>query len=126
MKGDNKMKWIEILQKNDIALLQNEKDTEFVVASGYDPKAEENQQWDRGSYFTYFDRSSKASYLQAALELFRRKTENNYITRARLEELSTLFKDGLIADDEDSAMEYFENCCKLTEEEKEFFGIEER
>lgn len=56
---------------------------------------------------------------------FRNRTESDYIPRCRLEELATLFKDGLISDDRDSALEYFDECCEMTEEEKSFFGIEE-
>lgn len=47
------------------------------------------------------------------------------IPRCRLEELATLFKDGLISDDRESALEYFDEVCEMTEEEKEWFGIEE-
>lgn len=42
----------------------------------------------------------------------------------RLVELATLFKDGLIEDDEEQALIYFDETCEMTEEEKEFFGIE--
>lgn len=47
------------------------------------------------------------------------------ISRSRLEELATLFKDGLISDDRESAMEYFDEVCEMSEEEKAWFGIEE-
>lgn len=47
------------------------------------------------------------------------------ISRSRLEELATLFKDGLISDDRESALEYFDEVCEMTDEEKEWFGIEE-
>ena len=53
------------------------------------------------------------------------KVNADYIPRCRLEELATLFKDGLISDDRDSAFEYFDECCEMSEEEKSFFGIEE-
>lgn len=53
------------------------------------------------------------------------KINPNYIPRIRLEELATLFKDGLIEDDKESAMEYFNEVCEMSEEEKSFFGIEE-
>ena len=120
------MKWIEILRKNDCVLLQSESNTQYCVASGYDPLQPEDQQWASGTYFCYLgDKGNQSNYLQSALELFKCKTENNYIPRARLEELATLFKDGLISDDRDSALEYFDECCEMTEEEKEWFGIEE-
>ena len=54
-------------------------------------------------------------------------TEENadFIPRCRLEELATLFKDGLITDDRESALEYFDEYCEMSEEEKSFFEIEE-
>ena len=58
------------------------------------------------------------------MELFRVKTEEDYLSRARLEELAGMFKDGLIEDDYDSAMEYFSENCEMTEEEKIYFGID--
>lgn len=36
------MKWIEILRKGNYALLQSESDTQYVVASGYDPMQPED------------------------------------------------------------------------------------
>lgn len=118
------MKWTEILRKNDVALLQNETDTGYVVATGYDSTQPENSQWAHGNYFCYWDNEKKANSLADALDYFRYKTETNYISRPRLEELATLFKDGLVSDDEDSAIEYFENTCEMTDKEKEFFGID--
>ena len=53
------------------------------------------------------------------------KVNADFIPRCRLEELATLFKDGLISDDRESALEYFDECCEMSEEEKSFFGIEE-
>ena len=120
------MKWIELLRKDKYALLQSESDTQYAVVSGYDPTQPENKQWTCGTYFTYWnDVKRKAGYLQNALDCFRSRTEPDYIPRCRLEELATLFKDGLISDDRESAMEYFDECCEMTEEEKSFFGIEE-
>lgn len=119
------MKWIEILRKDKYALLQSESDTQYVVASGYDPMQPEDQKWSSGIYFTYWHEARKASYLQAALDCFRNRTESDYIPRCRLEELATLFKDGLISDDRESAMEYFDIACEMTDEEKIYFGIED-
>lgn len=119
------MKWIEILRNRSYALLQSESDTQYVVASGYDSTQPEDQQWSHGTYFTYQSNTQKANSLTNALELFRSRTEENYIPRCRLEELATLFKDRLISDDRDSALEYFDECCEMSDEEKSFFGIEE-
>lgn len=38
------MKWIEILRKDNYALLQSESDTQYCVASGYDSTQSEDQQ----------------------------------------------------------------------------------
>lgn len=44
----------------------------------------------------------------------------------RLIELATKFKDALMELDEDYAMEFFEDECELTDDEREYFGIPER
>mgnify|MGYP006895482095 CR=1 FL=1 len=36
------MKWIELLRKDDYALLQSESDTQYCVARGYDPTQQIN------------------------------------------------------------------------------------
>lgn len=119
------MKWIELLRKDNYALLQSETDTQYAVVSGYDPTQPEDQQWGNGTYFEYWNNNNaKANYLQAAYDCFMEKTNENYIPRCRLEELATQFKDGLLEDDRESAMEYFEEVCEMEDEEKEFFGIE--
>lgn len=120
------MKWIEILRKDNYALLQSESDTQYVVASGYDSTQPEGQQWNHGTYFTYQDDSQKASSLANALELFRYRTEENYISRSRLEELATNFKDELLGEylEEDEYKEFFDYECGMEEYEKKFFEIE--
>ena len=119
------MKWIEILRKDNYALLQSESDTQYAVVSGYDPTQPEDQQWSSGIYFTYFQNNlKKILYLQSAYDCFMEKVNADFIPRCRLEELATLFKDGLISDDSESAMEYFDEVCEMTDEEKTYFGIE--
>lgn len=76
------MKWIELLRKDNYALLQSESDTQYAVVSGYDPTQPEDKQWSHGTYFTYWDDASrKADCLQNALDNFRNKTEENYVTK---------------------------------------------
>lgn len=76
------MKWIELLRKDDYALLQSESDTQYVVANGYDPTQPEDKQWRNGTYFTYWNGTKwKADNLQAALDYFRSRTEENYVDR---------------------------------------------
>lgn len=123
------MKWIEILRKDEVALLQSENDIQYVVATGYNPNAPEDQQWANGNYFSYglFGKNEnlKTLYLASALDCFRQKVEENFIPRCRLEELATQFKDGLIEDGRESAMEFFNEVCEMEDYEKEFFGIDE-
>lgn len=118
------MKWVEILRKDKLALLQSENNSQYAVASGYNPDGKEDEQWSHASYFMYYgNEQAKALYLQAALDMFRAKSEENYIPRYRLEELATKFKDGLLEDDKEEAMIFFDEECELTDSEKEWFGI---
>lgn len=78
------MKWIELLRNGNYALLQSESDTQYCIASGYDPTQPEGQQWSNGTYFTYWnDAKRKADCLQNALDYFRSKTEENYVTKGQ-------------------------------------------
>lgn len=114
------MKWIEILRNGNTALLQSESNTQYVIATCYDPTQPENQQWAHGNYFTYWkDEERKVKALSEALEYFRDITEKNYITRCRMEEIATQFKD-CIAGDED-----FQDIAEeMNYHEREFFEIE--
>ena len=118
------MKYNIILRNGRYALLEME--TQYIVACGFDETQSEGSQWTQGYYYTHWNTSEivKQRMLSAALEYYRSLTENNYITRCRLEELATQFKDGLIEDDEESAMEYFDEVCEMENHEKEFFWIE--
>lgn len=113
-----------ILRKNGYALI--DRGHEYVVACGFDETQPENQQWEHGMYYTHWNESEtkKMCMLQAALDHFRLFVDNDYISRRRLEELATKFKDGLIEDDEKSAMEYFTEECEMEDYELDFFGIE--
>lgn len=78
------MKWIELLRKDDYALLQSESDTQYAVVSGYDPTQPEDKQWRSGTYFTYWNGTKrKADNLQAALDYFRSRTEEHYVDRGQ-------------------------------------------
>lgn len=90
--------------------------------------------WDKakgvwGATITYcgfgdFWPNTQAQALAACLEVFRYYTEPDYISRDRLIELATRFKDNLIYADPEVAVECFDEDCDLSEEEKEFFGID--
>ena len=119
------MKYNIILRNGRYALLEME--TQYVVACGFDETQSEGSQWSQGYYYTHWNTSEavvKQRMLSAALEYYRTITENDYIPRCRLEELATQFKDGLIEYGEESAMEYFDEVCEMSDSEKEFFGIE--
>ena len=78
------MKWIELLRKDNYALLQSESDTQYAVVSGYDPAQPENQQWSHGTYFTYWNNAKrKADCLQNALDCLRSRTEENYVPKGQ-------------------------------------------
>ena len=123
------MKYHVILRNGRYALLEME--TQFVVACGFDETQPEGSQWDQGYYYTYYFQGveDKQRALSAALELFRMKTETDYIPRCRLEELATLFKDAVIEDtialdgSDDGAMHFFDFDCDMTDEEKKWFEI---
>ena len=118
------MKYTILLRNGRYALLEMQ--TQYVVVCGFDESFPIGQQWEHGIYFEHWNESEivKQRMLCTALEAFRIKTETDYIPRCRLEELATQFKDGLIEDDEEQALVYFDEVCEMTESEKEFFGIE--
>lgn len=63
--------------------------------------------------------------LTTILDCYRGYTENKYMSRARLSELATLFKDGLFEDGHAEAMEYCKETCGLEDYEMEYLGIED-
>lgn len=119
------MLWNELLRKGNVSLLQSQSDTQYCVCRNYNPEAKEDQQYDNGIYFCYWEDKERKPYcLSLALDTFRCRTEENYISRSRLEELASKFADGLMQDDKESAMEYFTEECEMEDYEMEFFGIE--
>lgn len=118
------MKYEVIFEKGRYALVKRgEKMEEYAVVSGLN---KESGEWDHTcSYanFSPFFRTSEAEALSTMLDLFRSKTEEDYITRNRLIELATLFKDGLIEGDKETADMYFRENCEMTEDEMAWFGV---
>lgn len=114
-----------IESENYALIIRGSKMEEYAVVAGLN---KDKGYWDWTCTYYNFGSCSQLTQVQAlekAVDYFRMRTEKNYIPRTRLEELSTLFKDGLISDDRESAFEFFENCCEMTDKEKEWFGIEE-
>lgn len=118
------MRYKTLFKKGDYALIQRKNAMdEYAVVRFLD---EEKGEW--GYTCTYYNfgeysNLSESKALMLALDDFLARTENEYISRSRLIELATLFKDGLIQDDEESAMEYFNETCEMEDHEKDFFGI---
>lgn len=119
------MKYKLIVEKGKYALiLRGSRMEEYAVVYGLN---KESGDWAHTAVYYNFGQYSLISNEEAlyyALDYFLMRTKENHISRYRLEELATLFKDGLIEDDEESAHEYFDEVCYMTDEEKEFFGIE--
>lgn len=117
-----------IMEEGDYALiLRGNKMKEYAVVNRLDKKS---GSWGHTVAYYAYEYDGMKLDLQArafanAIDCFRMKTEGDYITRSRLEELATLFKDGLIEDDEYEAMIYFDETCEMLEHEKRFFGIGE-
>lgn len=118
------MLWNELLRKGNYSLLQSKSDTQYCVCSNYDETAEENRQYCNGTYFCYWgDSEQKAYFLSTAIECFREKTEKDYITRFRLEEIATKSLHAMKQWTEDTGVNYFEEGLDLEEHEIECFGL---
>lgn len=119
------MKYEVLFENGDYALVKRGSEmTQYAVVYGLDNA---NKCWARTVSYADFGKYSSITEIEALqdmIELFRMRTETNYIPRCRLEELATQFKDGLLEDDEEQALIYFDEVCEMTDEEKEFFGIE--
>lgn len=121
------MKWNEILrnEKERVALLVSESNTQFVVAFDYDPDAPEDQKWNHGHYFPFWmDSEKKTEAFADAMDLYRSRTDPRYISRLRLEEISTAALHELKEIDEDSFTDFCDGDLDLTNEEKEWFGLD--
>lgn len=113
-----------VLNKKGRKFALIETENNYVVACGYSPLEKWGSQWENGIYYTFLNNKEKLIALARATEKLFEKVNDNYISRSRLEELATIFKDGLISDDRESAFEYFNEICEMTDEEKKFFEIE--
>ena len=116
------MKYEVIMEKGDYALiLRGNELKEYAVVRGLD---KERGDWERTSdYWSYEYNGSKianqALALAKAVDFFRMRTEGDYVSRARLEKLATLFTDKLIENDERKAMDFFDDYCDMEDYEKE-------
>lgn len=107
------MEYRILLQKNNIVLVESKND--YIVGIGYDETQPIGQQWGHGLYF-----SRNVNGLVSAIETFRYRTEEDYISRERLEELATKFKDCAIGDEDITYV-----ISDMSEEEIDFFGLDQ-
>ena len=119
------MKYEVLFEKGRYALiLRGEKMCEYAVVKDLDNA---NREWGYTVSYCGFDplwKNSQAEALSECLDTFRNLTEKDYISRDRLIELATRFKDNLIFADPEAAIECFDEDCDLSEEEKDFFEID--
>ena len=119
------MKYEILFEKGRYALiLRGEKMCEYAVVKDLDNT---NREWGYTVSYCGFGPlwgNSQAEALSECLDTFRYSTEKDYISRNRLIELSTQFKDALIEVEANTASEVFKE-CELSDHEREFFGIDE-
>lgn len=100
-----------LFHKGNVILAENKND--YIVGIYFDETQPKGSQWGHGLYFSH-----TVEGLTSALEAFRRRTEDNYITRSRVIELATQFKDCAMEDDD--LLDVIDN---MDESEIEFFGL---
>ena len=115
-----------LLRRGNCVLIDNKNANEYIVGVGYNPEAPVGQQWRQGHYFSYWpDGELRAVVLMSALDYLLIRTDKNYVTKARLEEIATSTLHELKETDEDSFTDFCDGDLDLTDEEKEWFGLGE-
>jgi len=74
--------------------------------------------------FGKFSELTKAEALFKALDYYRMRTDERYISWARMREIATVLKDGLIEDGEEEAYRYMADVAELSVAEAEYFGLD--
>jgi len=119
------MKYTLIDEKEQYALiLRGESMTQYAVVCGLD---KETGSWDwTCCYYDFgkFSELTKAEALFKALDYHRMRTDERYISWARMSEIATVLKDGLIEDGEEEAYRYMADVVELSDTEAEYFGLD--
>lgn len=117
------MKYKIILEKNRYFLIsRGEKLKEYAVV--YDLNKDRGD-WAHTCYYVAYEYDgmecdcSKEEALFFALDYFRKATDDNYISYQRLEEIAKSSINELYKNDVESAIDFFENQCELTDVERE-------
>ena len=119
------MKYTLIDEKGQYALiLRGESMTQYAVVSGLDKKS---GSWDWTCYYCDFGKFSeltKAEALFKVLDYYLMRTNEKYISWARMSEIATVRKDGLVEDGEEEAYRYMADVAELSDTEAEYFGLD--
>lgn len=119
------MKYTLIEEKGQYALiLRGESLTQYAVVRGLD---KETGSWDwTCCYYDFgeFFSLSRAEALFKALDYYLMRTNEKHIPWARMSEIATVLKDGLIEDDEEEAYRYMADTVELSDTEAEYFGLD--
>lgn len=119
------MKYALIEEKGQYALiLRGEGMTQYAVVSGLD---RETGSWDWTCCYCDFGKFSKLTKAEAlfkALDYYLMRTSEKHISWARMSEIATLLKDGLIEDGEEEAYRYMVDAAELSDVEAEYFGLD--
>ena len=98
--------------------------TQYAVVSGLDKEA---GSWDwTCCYYDFgkFSELTRAEALFKALDYYLMRTNEKHIPWARMSEIATVLKDGLIEDDEGEAYRYMADTLELSNTEAEYFGLD--
>ena len=119
------MKYTLIDEKGQYALiLRGESMTQYAVVSGLD---KETGSWDwTCCYYDFgkFSELTKAEALFRAVDYYLMRTNEKHIPWARMSEIATVLKDGLIEDGEEEAYRYMADVAELSDTEAEYFGLD--
>ena len=119
------MKYTLIDENRQYALvLRGESMTQYAVVSGLD---KETGSWDwTCCYYDFgkFSALSKAEALFRALDYYLMRTNEKHISWARMSEIATVLKDGLIEDGEEEAYRYMADVAELSDIEVEYLGLD--
>ena len=119
------MKFTLIEESGQYALiLRGENMTQYAVVSGLDKKTG-GWDWTCCYYdFGKFSELTRAEALFKALDYYLMRTNEKHIPWARMSEIATVLKDGLIEDDEGEAYRYMADVAELSDAEAEYFGLD--
>ncbi len=119
------MKYALIEEKGSYALiLRGESMTQYAVVCGLD-KETGSWNWTCCYYdFGAFSELTKAEALFKALDYYLMRANEKHISWARMSEIATLLKDGLIEDGEEEAYRYMADVAELSDTEAEYFGLD--